>query len=247
VGNYNALQVVLRRRMSKGLQFQVAYTYSKTLTDDTGNGTFPGTGGVSGDASNPMQGYGPASFETPQRIVANFVWQIPGKLNGLPGQILSGWNVSGVVTLQSGSPLTFTDTAYPNIYGGSARAQLCPGATSSTTATPGPTTSRLTDYFNVNSVNCAPPVIGNGYAFGDSGMGVVLGPGEHAADLSVGRIFKMPRIEGSALQFRAEFYNAFNNPNFSASGTSASSSAFGQITSMSIAPRLVQFGLKYLF
>jgi hypothetical protein len=57
----------------------------------------------------------------------------------------------------------------------------------------------------------------------------------------------MPSIEGSSLDFRAEFYNAFSDPNFSNPGTNASSSSFGQITSMSIGPRLVQFALKYLF
>ena len=248
IANYNGLQAVVQRRMSHGLQFQVAYTYSKTLTDDTGNGTFPGTGGVSGDASNPIQGYGPASFETPQRTVANFVWEIPSSAKGLTGQLVNGWTVSGVVTLQSGQPLTFTDTAYTNIYGGSARAQLCPNANSSLMVTPGRIESKLTDYFDINTVNCAPPLIGNGYAFGNSGAGIVLGPGERAADLSVGRTFKVPGpSESGNLQFRAEFYNALNHPNFSAPGTSASSTSFGQITSMSVAPRLVQFGLKYLF
>jgi len=57
----------------------------------------------------------------------------------------------------------------------------------------------------------------------------------------------MPRIEGSSLDFRAEFYNAFNDPNFSNPGTDASSTFFGRITSMSIEPRLVEFALKYLF
>lgn len=247
IANYNALQVVVQRRMSHGLQFQVAYTYSKTLTDDTGNGTFPGTGGTSGDASYPLQAYGPASFETPQRTVANFVWQIPGTSNGLTHRLTSGWVLSGVVSLQSGNPLSFSDTAFTNIYGGSGRAQLCPNINAGLIVTPGRIESKLTDYFNTSAVNCAPPAIGNGYGFGNSGVGIVLGPGERAADLSVARTFSMPRREGSNLQFRAEFYNATNHANFSAPGTSASSSSFGQITSMSVAPRLVQFGLKYLF
>jgi hypothetical protein len=247
ISNYNALQVVLQRRMSHGLQFQVAYTWSKTLTDDTGNGTFPGTGGVSGDASHPINGYGPASYETPQRIVGNFVWQIPVPTKGMTGHVLGGWTLSGVVTVQSGNPLTFSDTAFTNIYGGSSRAQMCPGTTYGSIARSGSIESKLTNYFNINAVNCAPPVIGNGYGWGNSGVGVLLGPGESAADLSLGRTFKTGPSETGNVQFRAEFYNTFNHPNFSAPGTSASSSAFGQITSMSVAPRLVQFGLKYVF
>ncbi len=247
ISNYNALQLLVQKRMSHGLQFQIAYTYSKTLTDDTGNGTFPGTGGVSGDANHIIQGYGPASFETPNRVVGNFVWQIPVAAHGVTGALLKGWILSGVVTVQSGTPLSFTDTAYTNIYGGSSRAQMCPGATYGSIVRPGSIESKVTNYFNINAVNCAPPAIGNGYGFGNSGVGVVLGPGEKAADLSVGRTFKAPGSEVSNVQFRAEFYNAFNTPNFSAPSTSASSSAFGQITSMSVAPRLVQFGLKYVF
>ena len=247
IANYNALQVLLLRRMSHGLQFQVAYTFSKTLTDDTGNGTFPGTGGTSGDASHPLQAYGPASFETPQRTVASFIWQIPGTAKGVIHQITSGWTLSGVVSLQSGQPLSFSDTAFTNIYGGTGRAQLCPNINSSLIVTPGRIESKLNNYFNTSAVNCAPPVIGNGYDWGNSGVGIVLGPGQRSADLSVGRSFKMPKIERSNLQFRAEFYNAFNHPSFSAPGTSASSTSFGQITSTSVAPRLVQFGLKYLF
>jgi hypothetical protein len=233
--------------MSHGLQFQVAYTYSKTLTDDTGNGTFPGTGGVSGDARNPLNGYGPASYETPHRIVGNFVWQIPGPTTGLKGHVLNGWILSGVVTLQSGNPLTVTNTAFTNIYGGTSRAQLCPGVSSGTIIAPGSIESKLNNYFNANTLSCAPVVVGNGYGWGNSGVGIVFGPGESDVDVSAGRTFKMPGSEASKLQFRAEFYNVLNHPNFSAPGTNAATTSFGQITSMSVAPRLVQFGLKYLF
>jgi hypothetical protein len=249
ISKYNGLQVMLERRMSRGLQIQVSYTYSKTLTDDTGNGTFPGTGGISGDAYNPLQGYGPASYETPQRFVANFVWQLPVRLTGVPGYILRGWGVSGVITMQSGNPQTFTDTAYTNIYGNTAsRAQLCPASTYNDIRVPGKIESNLNHYYNVNAVNCAPPAIGNGYGFGNTGVGIVSGPPEHDADLSVSRTFKVPGpSETNNLLFRAEFYNAFNHPNFTAPSAAAASSSFGHITSMSVEPRLVQFGLKYLF
>lgn len=249
ISNYNGLEVMMQRRMSHGLQVQASYTFSKTLTDDTGNGTFPGTGGISGDATNPRQGYGPASYETPQRFVANFLWQLPVKLSGVPGYALRGWGVSGVVTTQSGNPQTFSDTVYTNIYGNTAsRAQMCPGSTYSSIRVPGKIENNLNHYYNVNAINCAPPAIGNGYGFGDSGVGVVLGPPERDADLSVSRTFKVPGpSESNNVMFRAEFYNAFNVPNFTAPSTSGSSSSFGQVTSMSVEPRLVQFGLKYLF
>jgi hypothetical protein len=248
ISNYNALQAVLQRRMSHGLQAQISYTFSKTLTDDTGSGTFPGTGGTSGDALYPLNGYGPASFETPHRIVGNFVWQAPSVEKGFKGALLNGWNLSGVVTVQSGNPLTFSNSTFTNIYGGTSRAQMCPGSTYGSIVQPGSVDSKLNNYFNIGAVNCAPVAIGNGYGWGNSGVGIVLGPPESAADFSLGRNFKAPGpTEISNVQFRAEFYNAFNHPNFNNPGTSVSSSSFGQITSMSVAPRLVQFGLKYVF
>jgi len=248
ISNYNGLQVVVQRRMSRGLQGQIAYTFSRTLTDDTGNGTFPGTGGVSGDALHPLNGYGPASYETPHRIVGNFVWQAPSGGKGFTGALRNGWMLSGVVTVQSGNPLTFTNGAFTNIFGGTSRAQMCPGFTYGSIVTSGAVDTKLNNYFNINSLNCAPVAIGNGYGWGSSGVGIVLGPPESAADFSVGRTFKTPGpTEVSNVQFRAEFYNAFNHPNFSNPGTTVNSSSFGQITSMSVAPRLVQFGLKFVF
>ncbi len=247
IANYNGLQAVVQRRMSHGFQAQVAYTFSKTLTDDTGNGTFPGTGGTSGDALHPLNGYGPASFETPHRLVGNFVWQAPSRANGIRGALASGWTLSGVVTVQSGNPLSFSNGAFTNIFGGTSRAQMCPGSTYGSIVQPGSVESKLNSYFNLTALNCAPVTIGNGYGWGSSGVGIVLGPPESAADLSVGRNFRTPGPENSNIQFRAEFYNALNHPNFSAPTTTVNSTAFGQITSMSVAPRLVQFGLKYVF
>jgi hypothetical protein len=156
--------------------------------------------------------------------------------------------VSGVVTVQSGNPLTFSNGTFTNIFGGTSRAQMCPGSAYGSIVNSGPVDAKLSSYFNINALNCAPAIIGNGYGWGNSGVGVVLGPPESAADFSLGRTFKLPRpTDTSNVQFRAEFYNAFNHPNFSNPGTSVNSSSFGQITSMSVAPRLVQFGLKYVF
>ena len=248
ISNYNGLQLVLQRRMSHGLQGQIAYTFSKTLTDDTGNGTFPGTGGTSGDALHPLNGYGPASYETPHRIVGNFVWQAPSAAKGIRGAMANGWMLSGVVTVQSGNPLSFSNSAFTNIFGGTSRAQMCPGSTYGSLVQSGAVDTKLNNYFNIGALNCAPVVIGNGYGWGNSGVGIVLGPPESAADFSLARTFKTPGpTETSNFQFRAEFYNAFNHPNFSNPGTTVNSTSFGQITSMSVAPRLVQFGLKYVF
>ena len=248
ISNYNSLQISLQRRLNRGLQYGMSYTYSKTLTNASGNGTFPGKGSITGDAYNLRQNYGPADFSTPQRLVANIVWNIPYNVRGFSHAILGGWSASGVLTLQSGTPLTLTSANSGTIYSTTGNAQICPGYTNADIVTPGSVQSKLNHYFNTNAVNCLPPVIGNGYDWGNIGHGVVLGPGISNLDMSVMRSFAVPGpSERNSLQFRAEFYNTFNTPQFSNPTTTVTSSAFGTITSTSVNSRLIQFGLKYLF
>ena len=77
---------------------------------------------------------------------------------------------------------------------------------------------------------------------------MVTGPGQFNTDFSLGKVTTVGGIrEDGALAFRVEFYNAFNHPQFANPGTTLGSSTFGVITLTSVAPRLIQFGLKYVF
>ena len=254
---YNGLQASLNKKMGKFVQFGVAYTYSKALTDITGTGTFPSGGSVLNDSRNLRQNWGPADFDARHRFVSNFVLNFPNVRGGrgLLGTVLSGWSGSGVVTIQTGQPLTFTDSRSGTIYGFSnQRAQLCPGMTASDIATSGSTESRLDNYFNASAF-CAPNTIGNGFDFGDSGRGIIYGPGQHNADLALIKDTRLKWLETSMVEFRAEFYNALNTPQFSATTaiqgatapTAVGSLNFGQITTTSVSPRIIQFGLKFMF
>jgi outer membrane receptor protein involved in Fe transport len=263
ISNYDALQVSLQSRLSHGVQFQISYTYSKSLTDLVGYGVFPNTGSLYNNAHVPLNSYGPADFNIPQRFIAHFMYDVPGYKNkGLLNYLTSDWGVSGVVTIQNGLPLTFTDTRSGTIYGTSAQlAQLCPGMTAGNIVRPGPLKSNLDNYFNAGAF-CAPPTFVDpnnassiGYGFGSLGRGLVYGPGQYNSDLSLMRRFKVPGPESGRLEFRAEFYNAFNTPQFAAVTTTQGATPitrigvanFGHISSTSVAPRLIQFGLKYLF
>ncbi|MGH9466506.1 MAG: carboxypeptidase regulatory-like domain-containing protein [Terriglobales bacterium] len=254
---YNAFQAMLHGRISSNLNLQVSYTYGKAMTDITGSGTFPNGGSVYNNNRDPRNDWGPADFDTRQRVVANFVWQLPGRATGSGlADIVGGWAASGVVVLQSGPPITFTDSRAGNIYGTANQlAQLCPNVNPGDIETPGPVTSRLTDFFNANAF-CAPPAVGNGYGYGNAGRGIVYGPGQHNLDLALMKEVPVPGPgEGSHLQLRVEFYNALNTPQFASTtavegATSPSvvgSLNFGQITAMSVEPRLVQLGIKYIF
>lgn len=263
--NYNSLQATIQKKLSHGLQFGASYTYGKTLTDVTGVGTFPLGGGVYNNQFDPENGYGPADFDTRHRFVANYLWNLPNFHNnqGFAGKILSGWGVSGVVVVQSGPALTFTDPSAGSIYGlagafGTFGATLCPGMTPADILTPGPVQTNLNNFFN-KSAFCAPPHLGddaNGTGFGTLGRGVVYGPGQHNMDMSIFKDIKVGGLsEAGKIQFRAELFNTFNTPQFASQTTTQFSTAitqlgapsFGQITATTVSPRLIQFGLKYTF
>ena len=260
--NFNSLQTTLTKRLSHGIQFGASYTYGKTLTDVTGVGTFPLGGGAYNNQLDPANGYGPADFDTRHRFVANYLWNLPNFQNdqGIAGKILSGWGVSGVVVAQSGPALTFTDPRAGSIYGlagafGTFGATLCPGFTAANILSPGPVETNLNNFFN-NNAFCAPPLAGNGTGFGTLGRGVVYGPGQHNMDMSILKDTKVGGLsEAGTVQFRVEFFNTFNTPQFASQTTTQFSTSitqlgapsFGQVTATTVSPRLIQFGLKYIF
>jgi hypothetical protein len=267
VYNYNSLQVTVRKRFSHGFTMQAAYTWSKDLT----NFVTAATGGVGdgqaniGNPSDTWTDYGPAGFSRSQRLVINYSYVLPfGNHHGLAGALANGWQLAGVTVIQNGQPLTITDTRGGTVFtggpqagtgeGGDSTGQLCPGITYSRLGTSGGIESRLgggaggPGYFNSQAF-CAPIVVGNdglATAYGNSGLGIILGPGQLNFD---GSLLKTTKItEKQTLQFRAEFFNFLNHPQFGNPNTAFSTpSTFGQITTTSTNPRIIQLGLKFMF
>ena len=132
------------------------------------------------------------------------------------------------------------------IYGfaSTSRAQLCPGITHGDISTSGSVGNRVNSYFNAAAF-CAVPVIGNGTGYGNAGPGIVRGPSQNNVDFSITRTF--PVAERQSLEFRSEFFNAFNHVQYSNPGTGFGTASFGVIGSTSVAARLIQFGMKYHF
>jgi hypothetical protein len=144
--------------------------------------------------------------------------------------------------------LTITDPNGGSIYGSvsSSRAQLCPNETAADIETKGSAKSRINDYFN-SAAFCAAPVIGDGTGYGNSSVGTVRGPSQDNTDLTLSRNFGLfAPMENNHVEFRAEFFNAFNHAQF-ADPLTALGPGFGQLTSSSVAPRIIQFALKYQF
>jgi len=255
--NYNSLQLTLRKRFSYGLALQGSYTWSKSLSNEpesASTGVYFGQN--SNDANNPDQQYGPTTFNRPNRFIFNYQYQFPlGNRTGVAGKLLKGWSLAGITTVQSGPSMNIFDNTAGTIYGTStnARVQMCSGATYDSIKTSGRIQDRLggnsggPGYFN-KSAFCAAPtggIYGNGTGFGNAGVGIISGPGQFNWDLTL--VKETTIREGHSLQFRTEFYNAFNHPQFANPTNQRSSAAFGNITATSVNPRIIQFGLKYIF
>jgi len=250
---YNGLEVSVTKRLDHGLQFLASYTFSKALDTDGAdiNSTSSGNALTLGDQNSPQQRWGRASFDRTHRFVLSATWSLPNPSAGLERAFLGGWDVAAVVTIQSGSALTISDTNANNVFGISEdRAQLSGTCSKSQLVKGGSVESRLGGYFNASCFT-SPPIIGSdgiGTAFGNSETGIVDGPGQANLDLSLSKtaITNWP-VEKSSLQFRAEFFNALNHPQFANPDTNFTSPTFGVITSTAVNPRVVQLALKLAF
>ena len=149
--------------------------------------------------------------------------------------------------------LTIVGTNTNNAYGYTAdRAQLASGCSSDDVATSGSVTDRLDNFFNTACVGPAVPwpVIGaDGRAtdFGNSGVGIVRGPGQQNLDVAFVKRTALGWPRGANLAFRVELFNAFNHVQFANPDTSVTNSTFGRITATSVSPRVIQLAVKLSF
>jgi hypothetical protein len=239
---YHSAQATLRKQVSRGLRFQFAYTFSKAMANTT----------VYNDQRNLNLDWARTSFDRTHRVITNFSYEVPSfRANGFEGAMLRGWSISGIVIVQSGLPVSLTDRNGGSVYGFAAPTTitLCPGATYKDLVTPGSTGSRLHNWINTSAI-CSAPAIGSdgSSGYGDAGQSIVNGPGQFNTDVSIGKVTTVGGLrENAQLAFRTEFYNALNHPQFANPGTTFGTATFGVITQTSVAPRLIQFGLKYIF
>jgi hypothetical protein len=255
---YNALEVSLNKRFSKGLEFLAAYTWSKSLTDATNSSIGTGQGAnLIGDQNNPRARYGPDGFIRPQRFVLSYLYNLPGPKNHLSpsGRLLAGWGIRGVTTIQSGQRLNLTFADPNNVFGiGSGAlntdpAQISPGCTAGQLVNTGSMQSKLSNYFNKPCFT-TPPVIGSdGIAttFGNAGPGIVGGPDQVNFDFGLVKRTPLGSSENKNVEFRAESFNLFNHPQFANPGTGFGRGTFGVVQATSVAPRIIQLALKLNF
>jgi hypothetical protein len=253
IANYNALEASVTKRMSHGLEFLGSYTWSRSLDETSGsNGAeFYELWLSTNDQKNPRQAYGPTNFDRTHRGVLSLIYNTPNLRQGpwLARKAFEGWQVSAIAVAQSGTPLTINDNNAGSVYGTYSfehRAQL----SGQPWATTGSLFQRVkSGYISPAAFTSAPEAPFGGSAadtdFGNSGSGLVRGPGQRDLDMAVERAF---RFEGSSIRARAEMFNVTNTANFSnPNRTVNTGSAFGKITSTSNNPRILQLALKYEF
>ncbi len=236
--NYNGFQLTVEKRFSQGLSLLANYSWSKEMNDFAPLGAF----NSNTDPFNRAFDYGPSDDNLPNVIKFSGLYQFPrADLNGFADKFVNGWELSSILSWQSGFPFSVFsgfDNSFSSV--GEDRANFTGTNIHAAALNPGrPHGQLVNEWFNTSLF--APNTIGS---FGNSGKNFLVGPGSFNTDLA---LLKNTRItERTSLQFRAEFFNAFNNVNFGTPDNILTDSAFGQITSASD-PRILQFALKFMF
>ena len=257
---YHALQVELQRRLTGGLRVQMNYSFAKGLSDFIGS---------SGDTSSYLTlrntRLETSQYNNTHQLNANFIYNLPfgrGRkflrgVKGAPGQIISGWQLGGIMRYNSGDPLSLLSGRGTfnrddrsalnsvNVAGNLSREDLQKLADAKTI---GSGVFYLDPNLAPGSSSDASKVIFQNPEAGTTGtlgLGSIFGPRYWNFDFSA---LKRTRLtENVNLEFRAEIFNLFNTVNFDNPVTNINSANFGRITSIAGRPRLMQFALRLNF
>jgi hypothetical protein len=234
--NFNSLQLKATKSLGKGLSFLTSFVWSKSLDDADLPiaGLFDAAGAQ--DERNLHLEYGPSFFNVPRRFSAGYTYNLPS-VSGFLRPVVRNWLTSGIVTLQDGTPENpfyfsedFANSGTPN------RPNIVPGQGITLPAAE----RTASEYFNVNAFSQPAP-----YTFGDAGRDILPTPGNVVFDLSLARRFYIR--EAQTIEFRSEFLNAFNHPNFGTPGPYPDFGPFfGQILTTG-QPRRIQLALRFEF
>jgi hypothetical protein len=241
--SYNGLQLTGEKRMSGGLSFLAAYTWSKSLDEGAGGNSSTGESRI--NIQNPRNlsaDYGPSNFNIGQRFTLSEVFQVPvghgrkfmANSNRLLDGIAGGWQISSILTVQDGAPFSLSlSSATANTGPFTRPNRICDGNLSSNQRS-------IAEWYNTACfVN--PPL----YTFGNTSRNPLLGPGLETWDVGADKDFRIKETIG--LQFRTEFFNMLNHPNFGLPNASIGSTSAGTISTVLTNARQVQFALRLHF
>jgi len=241
-GEYNSLQITVKKDMGHGMLFAVNYAYSHSLDSMTANG---GTGAPSvwQDAYTPQADYGNSPVDQRNVLNGNFIYRLPvgrGRhfLNrsGLSDAVLGGWELSSVFTARNGNPFTpymGTDNLSGSLSGTWRPNRIGNGKLAN---------PNINGWFDTSAF-----VEPNPYTFGNSGRDILYGPPFTDMDFALSKKFPITKLgEGGSLTFKAETYDTFDSPNFNQPAAGIGVAGAGVISS-ALDNRLLQFGLMLNF
>ncbi|MEB2364287.1 MAG: TonB-dependent receptor [Bryobacteraceae bacterium] len=236
-GNYHALQMNLEHRMSRGLNLSANYTWAHSIDDNIGvsSGGKPSAGPYPQLSTNRSLERGNSDLDIRHRFVvlSNYALPFGNNLRGVAGVLGKGWQINGVLVLQSGQSFTVSNSSSRANTGGGDRPNRVGVGT-----LPNPTIHR---YIDAAAFELQPL-----YQIGNAGRNILYGPSQKGLDCSVFKEFALR--ERMQLQFRTEFFNLTNTPKFSVPNGSFGTAAFGTINSTgNSTSRQIQFALKLLF
>jgi len=245
VADYDGLSFILRQRSFHGLQGDVHYTWSRTRDMAThSNG-----GGAVMDNYDIRRDYGPANWDIPHRFVASYIWDVPflkGSERPLARYVLAGWQVGGVTTIQSGSPVNVTFSADRANIGvtGLQRPNLV-GVVPSMNCQPNPAgATQQARRILINCFDASAFELPAQFTFGNASRNLLRGPKSATTDVT---FMKNVPLNGNVrLQVRIEVFNLFNTVNYGNPNASFGSANFGQISGAG-SMRQMQIGAKLIF
>jgi hypothetical protein len=242
---YHGLQSKIEKRFSGGLYFLGSYTWSKSI-DNQSNGTDTAiaSGQYPQDPLNTSLDRGLSSFDRPQVLVGSAVWEIPfgrgpaerSHVRELVNDVLGRWQLSGILTAQSGTPFSvLMNCADINAEGNNCRPnRVASGALPSGQQS-------INEWFNTAAF-----AIPSTPQYGSAGRNILFAPGLNDIDIALSKSFLWGTVETRRLQIRTEFFNALNHTNLGVPQNSIDSPAFGTITS-SLPGREIQLGARLEF
>jgi len=260
---YNAFQASLTKQFSNGFNVLAAYTFAKNFGNADGN-----VGGAIQDSYHANLEHGPVSPDIRQRLSLSYIYELPfgrgrpflGKMGSVADAVFGGWQVSGITAIQSGEALTavfssdVTNTGSfsprPDQIHNPYDFKFVPDPATFTdpngfNCTPGKQTLQCWYNPEAFAIPALAPGQNSARVFGNSRIGNLRGPDLVDFDFVLQKNFKI--YESQQLQFRAEFFNLFNHPNFGLPGANPDVPGGNSITNTATDNRQVEFALKYTF
>ena len=249
IGAYDALQASVRQRPTEGLEFLGSYTYSQSLSDNVGYygvgwGQTAGQGYYYLDSSHPQKDYGRSPYDMRHNFSLATIYELPfgkGRLHGASGvtnAVLGGWTINSIFQAHSGLALTVWDGAGQSLQATRSLERpdrVCDGGISG---------AGVNDvWIDINCFKHAPKG-----QFGNSGVGILSGPGYWNLDLGLSKNFDV--AGGRYATFKVEAFNVLNHPNFALQAGSANiadPTSFGRIQNTFSAPRIVELVLRFTY